>query len=76
MVNIEEFAKPRLGRPFRDRPTYPWKILEIVRMRDKEHMRFRTIGEKLGMTTQGSSQLYQKWRKWAYTYGGMEEEAA
>ena len=66
MAHIEELIKPRLGRPFRKGPTDPEKILEIVRMRDIEKMRFRIIGEELGMTTQGSSQLYQKWKKWAY----------
>jgi hypothetical protein len=41
-------------------------------MRDIEKMRFRIIGEELGMTTQGSSQLYQKWKKWAYEYNKNE----
>jgi hypothetical protein len=77
MVNIEEEQRrvPR-GRPLKGQPTDPLKILGIIRMRDEKNMRFRVIGEELGMTTQGSSQLYRKWRKWAYTDGGLEEEAA
>jgi len=55
------------GRPVSDGPTDPHKILWIIRLRDKENMRFRVIGEIVGMTTQGSSQLYQKWKKWADT---------
>jgi len=72
MVNIEEYRKTPRGRPNREEPTYPWKILKIVQMRDKKEMRFRAIGIELGMTTQGTSQLYHKWRRWAYTTGGLE----
>jgi hypothetical protein len=75
MVNIStEYGKPKLGRPFSSGPTDPQKILLIIRLRDEEHYRFRIIGEILGemgygaMTTQGTSQLYQKWKKWADTY--------
>lgn len=73
MVNIDtEYEKPKLGRPFSSGPTYPEKILLIVRLRDEEKYRFRIIGQILGemgygaMTTQGTSQLYQKWKKWVY----------
>ena len=75
MVNIEtQYEKPKLGRPFSSGPTDPSKILLIVRLRDEEKYRFRIIGEILGemghgaMTTQGTSQLYQKWKKWADAY--------
>jgi hypothetical protein len=70
-TSIEVRKAPR-GRPFRSEPTDRDKVLEIIRLRDEEKMRFRVIGETLGMTTQGSSQLYNKWKKWAEEYRKME----
>jgi len=74
MANIEsvEYRKSPRGRPISAEPTDPGKILQIVRLRDEEKMRFRAIGEILGMTTQGSSQLYQKWKAWADAYKKIE----
>lgn len=82
MTNIEdasvEYRKGSRGRPISPGPTNPEKILQIVRLRDEENMRFKIIGQTLGeigyksMTTQGTSQLYQKWKYWAYSYRKTE----
>jgi hypothetical protein len=84
MTNVEavsvEYGKNPRGRPMSPGPTNPRKILQIVRLRDNENMRFKIIGQTLGeigykpMTTQGTSQLYQKWKYWAYSY--MKTEGA
>lgn len=68
MVNIDTlYQRPKLGPPFRKRPINPDKIMEIVRLRDEERLRFRAIGTILGISTQGASQLYRKWKWWADT---------
>jgi len=74
-ASIDIRRAPR-GRPFRSEPTDKDKVLEIVRLRDTQNMRFRVIGETLGMTTQGSSQLYNKWKRWAYQYKKEIEDGA
>jgi hypothetical protein len=77
MANIE-YIKPNRGRPISSGPTNPDKILCIIRLRDEQQLRFRVIGEMLEdlgygrMTTQGSSQLYQKWKEWAYANKKIE----
>jgi hypothetical protein len=83
MTNVEEVSVERRspGRPVSPSPRSPEKILQIVRLRDEEKLRFKAIGLTLGelgykgMTTQGTSQLYQKWKYWAYAYK-KELEAA
>jgi hypothetical protein len=60
----------RKGRPkgtLTDEPREPNKVMTIVRLRDKENMRWRQIGDKMGMTHQGPYLLYKRWRDWAYS---------
>jgi hypothetical protein len=77
-----------IGRPkgsFAAEPRDHDRILAIVRLRDQENMRWRQIGEILGISHMAPYLLYQQWRDWAYenyafivifTPHGLESNAA
>jgi len=61
------------GRPLRDGPTDPKRVIKIVRMRELHNMNYREIAEKLGISRQAPFLLYKKWRTWAYPFIYKEE---
>jgi hypothetical protein len=47
-------------------PRDPQKILEIVRLRDQQNLKWREIGEAIDDSHQNPYLLYRRWREWAY----------
>jgi hypothetical protein len=69
MTNVEAVRVSLGGRPkgaIASAPRNPDRILEIVRLRDVENMRWRQIGEVMELSHQAPFLLYQRWRDWAY----------
>jgi hypothetical protein len=54
------------GRKIAFEPSNPTLILKIIDLRDRENMRWRRIGDELGLSHQAPYLLYKKWRDWAY----------
>ena len=55
---------PKIGSQ-RPAPREPEKVLQIVRLRDNQKLRWRTIGNMIGETHQGPYLLYKRWQEWA-----------
>lgn len=69
MVDISEAeVKPKRdgrGRKIFARPTNPLKVLDIVRLRDVEHLTWEAIKNIHGGSRQGPYSLYKRWHDWA-----------
>jgi hypothetical protein len=70
MVSLDTWPYRRYGRKHGTEPREPSKIMKIIRLRDIENMRWRQIGEQMGMSHQGPYLLYKRWRDWAYSSQG------
>jgi hypothetical protein len=66
-ISTWEFKKSSSGRKPRLEPNDPEKVLRIIYLRETLNMRWRKIGEEMGMTHQGPYLLYKRWREWAYS---------
>ncbi len=53
------------GRPLRDEPTDPDLVLEIIRLRDEEKLRWREIAKIYGLSRQAPFLFYKRWKLWA-----------
>ena len=52
------------GHPFNDAPKNPEKVMMIANLRDYNNLRWRQMGDQLGISYQSMFQLYKRWQEW------------
>lgn len=76
MANIDTWGFQKYTRRKSNGPRNPERVLKIVYLKDEKNMRWRQIGEELGMSHQAPFLLYKRWREWAYSQKEITDGAS